>query len=168
MKNLIYILAFLSITAQAQEFYTFDMTADAKFFFTEKAQGFSIGNDSIEPYFEVNIIGDLDFNYQTLEIMNAKVTVYGDTINTGSINKRFNVSELVVIGNTLTITNPIVEAVRIFPNPTVNYFFVAGNNLKSIMVVDMHGRINNRFNDVFCISASNTNFKRRYRYTGQC
>jgi len=126
MKHLIYILLF-TLTAQAQT--TFDMTADFDYIFLEKEEGFSIGNDSIEPYFEVKYIGNLDFNHQTLEIMNSKITVYGDTINSGNIIKRFAVSELVVIPETLEIVEPIIEAVKIYPNPVVDYFFVAGNNL---------------------------------------
>lgn len=141
MKFLVYISLFLSLSLNAREFYTFDITADTNYFFTEQEQGFSIGNDSIEPYAEFNHIGNLDFKHQPLEIGNAKVTIYGDTLNVGTIIKRFATSKLVVIPNTLNIEEPIVEAVRIYPNPAVNYFFVAGKNLKSITVTDIYGRM---------------------------
>ena len=141
MKLLTYISLFLSLSLNAQEFYTFDITADANYVFSELEQGYSIGNDSIEPYAEFNHIGNLDFKHKTLEIMNAKVTIYGDTLNVGTIIKRFATSKLVVIPNTLEIEQPVVEAVRIYPNPVVNYFFVAGNNLKSITVLDAYGRV---------------------------
>lgn len=140
MKHLTYISIFLTLSLNAQEFYTFDITADANYVFSELEEGFSIGNDSIEPYAEFNHIGNLDFKHQTLEIGNAKFTIYGDTLNVGTIIKRFATSQLVVIPNTLAIEEPVVEAVRIYPNPVVNYFFVAGNNLKSIEVTDVYGR----------------------------
>ena len=140
MKHLTYISLLLSLSLNAQEFYTFDITADTNYFFTELEQGYSIGNDSIEPYAEYNHIGNLDFKHQPLEIGNAKVTIYGDTLNVGTIIKRFATSKLVVIQTTLTIEEPVVEAVRIYPNPVVNYFFVAGNNLKNIVVTDVYGR----------------------------
>lgn len=138
MKALIYISLLLSLSLNAQN--TFDITAHTNYFFTELEQGFSIGNDSIEPYAEYNHISNLDFKHQPLEIGNAKVTIYGDTLNVGTIIKRFATSKLVVIPNTLNIEEPIVEAVRIYPNPAVNYFFVAGKNLKSITVTDIYGR----------------------------
>lgn len=143
MRLIVYILLFLSLTVKSQtDFYTFDMTADCELFFTEREEGFAIGNAIEELYFEVNIVGDLDLNYQELQIMNAKITVYGDTLNSGNIIKQFpGISELVVLGNTLTVDEPIVEAVRIYPNPTVDYFFVAGNDIDKIKVFDMYGRL---------------------------
>jgi hypothetical protein len=139
--KILYISLFISLSLNAQEFYTFDITAEANYVFSELEQGYSIGNDSIEPYSEFNHIGNLDFKHKTLELMNAKLTVYGDILNSGTIIKRFATSQLVVIPNTLAIEEPVVEAVRIYPNPIVNYFFVAGKNLKSITVIDIQGRV---------------------------
>ena len=143
MRLIVYILLFLSLTVKSQtDFYTFDMTADCELFFTEREEGFAIGNAIDELYFEVNIVGDLDLNHQELQIMNAKITVYGDTLNSGNIIKQFpGISELVVLGSTLTVDEPIVEAVRIYPNPIVDYFFVAGQDITNIEVYDAFGRL---------------------------
>jgi hypothetical protein len=116
------------------------MTADINYMFSEKQEGFAIGDSLNGRFFKTIHQGDLDFHFQTLEIGNTIVEVFGDTLNSREIIKRFDISELIVHGSTLNITNPIVETVSIYPNPAESYFFVAGTNLSTITVSDIQGR----------------------------
>lgn len=140
----LYYLAILLVATSAfsqGNHFTFDMTTEAYRIFTEKGEGFSFGNSISDPYIEFVHEGDLDFNHQDVEILNSKVIIYGDTINSGNVVlKHFGISQLVVMGKPLTVEEPKLTTYKMFPNPAVNRVRVSGE-VDRLFMYDMYGRL---------------------------
>lgn len=95
--------------------------------------GWSVGNGVEGVYSEYQYFGTLNFNNHDLEMMKAKLTVYGDTINIRDITLRFPLqgSAFEVISETLFIeeasnNNPIV---RLSPNPADMHVTIQASSL---------------------------------------
>ena len=140
LLNLLFIIAFLPLLSQ-QEIYTFDMSAEANEFMTERAEGFSIGNAWNEPRFDVFIFEGHDFNNQTLEIMNSKVTVFGDYYNLGEVILTYpGVSEIQFKESNLSIEEEDLRTYAIFPNPAVNHVMINAD-VDAMLMYDLNGRL---------------------------
>jgi len=139
-KHLLITLLLISpFLPQAQSpFYAFDMSD----FLTEMTKSWSIGNTEEEPYFEVSVFGGLNMNGHTLEIMNSKIIVYGDSTNTGTVIKRFETSDL-VIGETLSedIAEYSLPQVIMYPNPSRDYVNFKGELISKLVIYDALGKI---------------------------
>lgn len=142
------IILFTNTLSAQGNYDTFDMTS----FLGDMQEGWSIGNgtDSIGnfygPYFEVIVNGDMDMNGNTLEIMNCKIRVLGDTLFSGPVVKRyFGISELIVEGSTLSNNNPDYQDLKfylkLYPNPATSYFIVQTNKESKIIVYDILGKV---------------------------
>ncbi len=148
MKNRI-ITLLISISPflpQAQEnAYLFDMTE----FLSNMTMPWSVGNGTnpetgeIEGIkFDVVVYDGMNFNNHELEIMNTKITVYGDTINSKNIIfKYFGVSELEVITETLEIPSEEERIVKVnmYPNPATYKAVLKGGFMEHIVVYDVDG-----------------------------
>ena len=148
MKNRI-ITLLISISPflpQAQEnVYLFDMTE----FLSNMTMPWSVGNGTnpetgeIEGIkFDVVVYDGMNFNNHELEIMNTKITVYGDTINSKNIIfKYFGVSELEVITETLEIPSEEERIVKVnmYPNPATYKAVLKGGFMEHIVVYDVDG-----------------------------
>ena len=148
MKNRI-ITLLISISPflpQAQEnAYLFDMTE----FLSNMTMPWSVGNGTnpetgeIEGIkFDVVVYDGMNFNNHELEMMNTKITVYGDTINSKNIIfKYFGVSELEVITETLEIPSEEERIVKVnmYPNPATYKAVLKGGFMEHIVVYDVDG-----------------------------
>ena len=148
MKNRI-ITLLISISPflpQAQEnAYLFDMTE----FLSNMTMPWSVGNGTnpetgeIEGIkFDVVVYDGMNFNNHELEIMNTKITVYGDTINSKNIIfKYFGVSDLEVITETLEIPSEEERIVKVnmYPNPATYKAVLKGGFMEHIVVYDVDG-----------------------------
>tara|TARA_R110000851_G_scaffold165253_2_gene310183 strand:+ start:1550 stop:2140 length:591 start_codon:yes stop_codon:yes gene_type:complete len=153
MKNLITAILFILSTPflpQAQEntdFYTFDMTD----FLSDMQKDWSIGNGE-NPYtgefegyyFEVIVYEGMNFNNHQLEIMNSKITVIGDTINSIPIIKKYpDISELCVEEETLSIEDePPQDRIEIimYPNPADSEVTLRGHFMEKLTVYTIDGK----------------------------
>tara|TARA_R100000544_G_C2187599_1_gene40004 strand:+ start:93 stop:632 length:540 start_codon:yes stop_codon:yes gene_type:complete len=140
-------MPFLPQAQTVPGFYIFDMSE----FLSEMDKPWSIGNgidiytgEFVGPYFEVEVHGGMNMNGHRLEIMNATITVYGDSINSGEVTKRFESSNLYFAP--LLNVEPRLEKLQInlFPNPSVEYVTIEGVYMQRITVYDMNGKIVNR------------------------
>lgn len=132
-------------------------------FLSEMEKPWSIGNginlqtDEFEgPYFEVIVYGGMNLNGHHLEIMNTKITVVGDTINSyGGVTKRFfAISDLIVEGETLTITEPQeLYEMKMYPNPATDFVTFKGNYIEKMFVYDLNMKLVER------IKVRNTQYK---------
>lgn len=141
MKKILFILLLYCGVGFAQgNFYTFDMSE----FLATMEKSWSIGNAQNEPYFEVEVYttGVMNLNNHTLEIMNSKIKVYGDTINTGQVIKRFfGVSEMIVYGNTLSTVEPNKDKnLLMYPNPAYSFVTFLNDYIEKIVIYDMNGK----------------------------
>jgi len=146
-KLIVLLLMFVPFLPQTQEaFYTFDMSS----FLSEMEKPWSIGNGTNQetgefegPYFEVVVYGGMNMNGHHLEIMNTKITVIGDTINSGVVSKRFTfISDLIVEDETLSV--PIVadkKQLKMYPNPAKVYATFKGDFIKGIRIYNLSGKL---------------------------
>lgn len=147
MKNFVLLFLFLCSLSYAQgNFPTFDMSD----FLSEMEKPWSIGNginlqtgEFEHPYFEVVVYGGMNLNGHHLEIMNTKITVVGDTINSyGGVTKRFfAISDLIVEGETLSVPEQELFEVKMYPNPATDYVTLKGQFMEELQVYDMNGKI---------------------------
>jgi len=134
------ILSYAALNAQ-ENVVTFDMSAEAHEFMTEREEGFSIGNAWNEPRFEVFIFEGHDFNNQTLEIMNSKVTVFGEYYNLGEVILTYpGVSEIQFKESSLSIEEEDLRTYAIFPNPAVNHVMINAE-VDAMLMYDLNGRL---------------------------
>lgn len=149
MKKLLILVALISSVTYSQEnFYTFDMSE----FLSEMEKPWSIGNGTNPvtgefegPYFEVIVYGGMNMNNHHLEIMNTKITVQGDTINSGEVTKRFfAISDLIVEGETLSTPEQELFELSMFPNPARDFVTLRGQFMEKVQIYDMNGKLINR------------------------
>ena len=80
-----------------------------------------------------------DFNNQTLEIMNSKVTVFGDYYNLGEVILTYpGVSEIIL--KMLNIEEEDLRTYAIFPNPAVNHVMINAD-VDAMLMYDFNGRL---------------------------
>ena len=134
------ILSFATLNAQ-ENIVTFDMSEEANEFMTERSEGFSVGNAWNEPRFDVFIFEGHDFNGQTLEIMNSKVTVFGEYHNLGEVILTYpGVSEIHFEDQSLSIEEEDIRTYAIFPNPAVNHVMINAK-VDGMIMYDLNGRL---------------------------
>lgn len=133
--------------AQTSEFYIFDMSD----FLADMEKDWSIGNgidiytgEFVGPYFEAEVHGGMNMNGYRLEIMNATITVYGDSINSGIVQKRFESSNLYFAPLLNVESRPERLEIKLYPNPSNKTVTIEGVYMQRITVYDMNGKIVNR------------------------
>lgn len=139
MKNLSYILLLFSLTVKSQVFD--DFTAETHRVMVEKNEGFSIGNACGEMLTSAIHYGDLDMNFNPLELMSHHYVVTGNIVNEGELIYSCDVSFLEVRGETLTVPDPPKkEALKIYPNPVISEINIKGVQVDELELYDMTGR----------------------------
>ena len=144
---LLLLMPFLPQAQTSPNFYIFDMSD----FLADMEKPWSIGNgidiytgEFVGPYFEVEVHGGMNMNGHRLEIMNATITVYGDSINSGEVTKRFESSNLYFAPLLNVEPKPEKLELKLFPNPSLEYVTIEGVYMQRITVYDMNGKIVNR------------------------
>lgn len=149
MKLLVIVITMLApFLPQAQEstdnFYIFDMTE----FLSEMEKPWSIGNgidtftgEFVGPYFEVVVQNGMNMNGHNLEIMNTTITVYGDSINSGQVTKRFETSNLYFAP---LLSEPEVDYtldIKMYPNPASSIVNFSGEYVTRFAIYNMSGNV---------------------------
>ena len=143
MKILTYFLIlFIPFLPQAQQdFYIFDMSD----FLSNMEKDWSIGNgidtitgEFVGAYFEVTVQDEMNMNGFKLEVMNSSITVFGDSINSGIVTKRFETSNL-YFAPTLGVEqiNKPLEIVM-YPNPSNDFVYFEGDYMDRIIIYDIN------------------------------
>lgn len=141
MKHLLIFLFALNLLNAQENIVTFDMTAEANQFMTVDEKGFGVGNAWNELRFDVYIFEGHDFNGQTLEIMNSKVTVFGDYYNLGEVILKYEgVSEIIFEESTLSIEDEDLRTYSIYPNPAVNHVMINAD-VDGMLMYDLNGKL---------------------------
>ena len=134
MIKLLYILPFIT-------FAQFDLTSEMYRILIQENHSLGIGNACDEDYMYVEVFGDLDMNFNRIEILRSKITVYGDIVNQGNITYLCDDSILEVLGSTLTTTNTDFSNLRVYPNPVIDELFILGIDIEYIVLYDLNGKI---------------------------
>jgi len=140
-------IPFLPQAQTVPGFYIFDMSD----FLADMEKDWSIGNgidvytgEFVGPYFEAEVHGGMNMNGYRLEIMNATITVYGDSINSGIVQKRFESSNLYFAPLLNVKPKPEKLKLKLWPNPAIHEITLEGEYMQRITVYDMNGKIVNR------------------------
>jgi hypothetical protein len=151
IKLLLLTLLFASpFLPQAQEstpdYYIFDMSD----FLSNMEKPWSIGNgidiytgEFVGPYFEVVVYNGMNMHDYNLEIMNTRITVYGDSINAGQVTKRFEVSDI-YFAPTLEVEEveiPDQLEIVLYPNPASSTTTIEGEYMKRITIYNINGQV---------------------------
>ena len=146
IKRFMIILLILSpFLPQAQgNFYIFDMSE----FLSEMEKDWSIGNgidvntgEFVGPYFEVIVQNGMNMNGYRLEIMNSTITVYGDSINSGVVEKRFESSNLYFAPPLNVSEVDRRQSIKMYPNPSNEFVHFEGQYMNRIIIYDINGKL---------------------------
>ena len=127
-------------------YYLFDITE--KWDAMGINEGWSLGNGANQAYSEYQYFGVLDASNRTIEMMKAKLTVYGDTINIGQIILSLPLygSAFEVVNETLTIEEVKHKQPKIllYPNPAEDIVVVTCDEyIDKIDVYNLTGQLIN-------------------------
>ena len=146
MKKLLFTLfLFISFLSNSQQnVYIFDMSE----FLSNMEKDWSIGNginintgEFVGPYFMVEVFDGMNMNYHRLEIMNSSITVYGDSINSGIVQKRFESSNL-YFAPLLSVKEDLEPLqLKMYPNPSSSFVNFEGEFVKRLVIYDNNGKI---------------------------
>ena len=135
------------LTSESQEVpsvYIFDMSE----FLSVMEKPWSIGNgidvytgEFVGPYFMVEVFEGMNMNYHRLEIMNSSITVYGDSINSGEVTKRFESSSLYFAPLLSTEEERRPLELKMYPNPSSSFVNFKGEFIKRLVIYDNNGKI---------------------------
>jgi len=147
MKNLIIVILLLvtSVSSSQQNFYIFDMTD----FLSDMEKDWSIGNgidiytgEFVGAYFEVTVENGMNMNGYNLEIMNSTIRVYGDSINSGQVTKRFESSNLYFAPLLSTVEEQYKPLeIKMFPNPASDFVIFMGDYVDRLVIYDINKRL---------------------------
>lgn len=137
MKTLFLLLFTTFAFSQSGGYPMDDMTHILSNFTTSNGVGNPCGMGN---FIDTNIYDDMNMNYYPMEVSYAKITVHGNIVNEGSIIFKCDVAEIVVLGNSLNISENEVSDLKVFPIPTNDYLYVTGTGIKTIVVFDVFGR----------------------------
>jgi len=139
----IFLFSFLVSNSQ-QSVYIFDMTD----FLSNMEKDWSIGNgidiytgEFVGPYFLVEVFEGMNMNYHKLEIMNSSITVYGDSINSGIVDKRFETSNLYFAPLLSTEETYKPLSLKMYPNPATSSVTFQGEFVSKVILYDNNGKI---------------------------
>ena len=145
-KIIISLLLFISLFANAQQdFYIFDMTD----FLSNMEKDWSIGNgidiytgEFVGAYFEVTVENGMNMNGHNLEIMNSTIRVYGDSINSGQVTKRFPTSNLYFAPLLSTVEEEYKPLeIKMFPNPATDNVIFMGDFVERLLIYDINKKL---------------------------
>ena len=147
MKKTLYtLLLSASLIGNTQgNFYIFDMTD----FLSEMEKSWSIGNgidtftgEYVGYYFEVTVQNGMNMNGHNLEIMNATIRVYGDSINSGQVTKRFPTSNLYFAPLLTTVDEEYKPLeIKMFPNPASDNVIFMGAFVERLVIYDINKKL---------------------------
>jgi len=145
-KIILSLLLFTSLFANAQQdFYIFDMTD----FLSDMQKPWSIGNgidlftgEFVGAYFEVTVENGMNMNGYNLEIMNSTIRVYGDSINSGQVTKRFPLSNLYFAPLLSTVEEKYKPLdIKMLPNPANDFVVFMGDYVERLVIYDINKRL---------------------------
>jgi hypothetical protein len=147
-KVLLLLIALCALTAHAQ-YPTDPMTKESlEEVLKDLSSGsISVGNGCDEYNFMTLVIdGDMDMNYNDLEVLYAHITVRGKLLNEGTITLScdlaiFEVLDELEDDETLSIPTVSSMEYKVYPNPAHEFVYIQGNGLKYVYIYDMNGRI---------------------------
>ena len=137
MKLLIYILCLTQLQSD------WDVTAILQ----DMQQSWSVGNGCLQSNYKVINTNGLELNGNTLEIMDARIQVFGDLTNYGEVIDINNDlilyacsnSELVVYSEVLNIQDNRLETPKIYHNPVKYTLNISYSNLEDYMMYNING-----------------------------
>ena len=146
-KVLLLLTALCALTAQAQ-YPTGPMTQDE---FEEMLKNLDSGSISVgnacgnDNYMTITIEGDMDMNFNDLEILYAHITITGQLLNEGAVTLLCDSAIFEVLdGETLSIPE-VVEIpkmkYKVYPNPAHEYVFISGMGLKYVYIYNLNGQL---------------------------
>ncbi len=148
MKRILYLIALCAFSAHAQ-YPTYPMTQlELEEVLKDLSSGsISVGNGCYEyDFMKLVVDGDMDMNYNNLEVLYAHITVTGNLLNEGTITLVCDVAIFEVLGEleddeTLSVPNVSSMEYKVYPNPAHEFVYVQGNGLKYVYIYNMNGRI---------------------------
>ena len=116
---------------------------DSTFYLEDFTGGWGVGNGcGVDNYMVTNCYSNMNMNFETLQVLNASITVHGIIENEGEIYFLCDTSELIILGETLeTEEVDLAPEFKLFPNPAVNTVNVNGENIARIQFVNMSGQV---------------------------
>jgi len=142
MVRLLFILIFIPQLIVSQGYPMHDATS----ILADMQGGWGFGNEcGVDNYIVTNVYSNMNMNYNTLQILNANITVHGIIENEGIIEFLCDTAVLTVLGETLS--TPLIEEYefKVFPNPTRDFVNINGLGIKQIIFYDINGRIVKNF-----------------------
>ena len=141
MKFLILLIS-LSLNAQLQNDW------DATSILKDMDKSWSVGNGCLQSNYKVVNTDGLELNGNTLEIMDARIQVFGDLTNYGEVIEINNelilyacsTSELVVYSEVLNIEDNALETLKIYPNPVKYTLHISYSKLENYIVYNINGK----------------------------
>jgi len=114
---------------------------------SEMNESWSVGNGCLQSNYKVINTNGLELNGNTLEIMDARIQVFGDLTNYGEVIDINNDlilyacsnSELVVYSEVLNIQENRLETPKIYPNPVKYTLNISYSNLEDYMMYNIKG-----------------------------
>ena len=111
-------------------------------------KSWSVGNGCLQSNYKVVNTDGLELNGNTLEIMDARIQVFGDLTNYGEVIEINNelilyacsTSELVVYSEVLNIEDNALETLKIYPNPVTYTLHISYSKLENYIVYNINGK----------------------------
>ena len=151
---LVALVALFSVTSFSQTTYTIDVI-DPAYLDTVTVQDGDIldfVNLDINAQFVVVVDGNGVPGYSpTPGTVTPSTSIYSKTINPGDVDFDITVSSLstsaavmlhVIVDNTTTGVNEVSDVTfSVYPNPTTDFLNISGDNVESVKIFDMNGRL---------------------------
>ena len=123
---------------------------DATSILNDMEKSWSVGNGCFEGNRKVVNSYGIELNGNTLEVMDARIQVFGRLTNWGediSLDNSLIIyscssSEIVVYDEILNVEDVVEDfSVRVYPNPTNHYLNIDVSNLDSYTIYDINGKL---------------------------
>jgi hypothetical protein len=106
----------------------------------------SVGNAcDVGNYLDTNVFSDMNMNFNTLEVLNARITIHGVIVNEGTI---LFLCDTAVIEFAETLTDGVQTErndFKIYPNPAVDIVNINGVGIEKIEIFDALGKAVKRY-----------------------
>jgi hypothetical protein len=154
MRKLLYLLTLITVSAAAQiEYNGFD-PSDVSRDLNNLTGSIGFGNEcGVSNYMVSNVYEGIEFNGNSINVRFMSLDVYGSLTNYGEGLSLLDAlqqglfsmeceSSTIILHET-TLSNPVEEVseIKMFPNPASDKVNIFGNNIESIVVRDLTGRV---------------------------